>query len=332
MQIGKARTVTDKLINVNVTGQFRSFDNKIVGYSIRIKLPDCDDYFLGSIIKARYLKQTILKGQEWYLESGKYKSKENRDYLTIKNVITMYLDLDNIDITNEIPSFYNKSIFEYTADEIQDLATAFGLSLVPATGHLNKLRDSMFREYITKILGRELKEMPFYKFDNIRRNFYFDLTPELKNKFIIRSRSNPEETKLSPEDDQTNKQKTVDIDKLLDDFQNVNQPSGNHSGNRSDNSNDRKKLIEQAESLNIQFQNNISNRNLKKLIDEKLKNDFSANLGNVNNGNGNDNGDDNNNDDDNDEADAPLDSNNSNSEFKIIDGDTGESIRANVIQ
>jgi hypothetical protein len=261
---GKKRNVTNNLIEVTVTGIFLTYDKKKINYCVRIKTPDCDDLFLGSIIKARYLKAAILQGKE-YTANGE---TPNDKYAYLSRIITMYVDMESIKVLDEQPSFYGKSLFDFDYTEIQDFAVAFGLSRIPTDGQLKTLRDFAFKEYVTNVLGRKKEDFTFYKYDSARRYYYFDLDDETKKKFTIGKRYNREEDKLNP-DEIVNKD-VVDTETLIDEFNTAN-GNLNYNNKKNIKKTQRDLLAEEAEKLGLTFNQNISSKKLKELIDESKK-------------------------------------------------------------
>jgi hypothetical protein len=177
------RNVTDKIIEVAVSGEFWNTEKHTVPYRVKISLPDCLNEYLLTNIKNRYIFRAIKNGMEY--SNGK--EKENKEYYRVGKVKTYKIEFydDNgesaVIVTDKTPSFYSKSIFKMSRNELQDFSVAFGLHKIPAAGDVEESRKIAFIEYLDKIKGineEKLKTFSFYKYDTLRRKYYFEFTEE----------------------------------------------------------------------------------------------------------------------------------------------------------
>ena len=197
------RQTTDKLIEVIINGAFVDVEKTIRPYRVKIEMPDCIDEWLLSNIKTRYALQTLRKGKEYQNQntnqttnqtekdkentkeksSGNKNEIENKSYLNASRVITVNIEeIDEngnnlIKITNKLPSFYNKSIFNFSYLQLQDFSVAFGLHEIKTGGEsIETMRMNAFLEYLNKVKGideNKIKQFSFYKYDKVyKRAFY----------------------------------------------------------------------------------------------------------------------------------------------------------------
>jgi hypothetical protein len=188
------RKTTDKIIEVIVNGTYADVENNIRNYRVKVCMPDCIDEWIMANIKNRYILATLKKGKE-FLSNGK--EANNLDYLNVASVKRITIEeVDDygkslIVVTDRLPSFYEKSLFNFSFLEIQDFSTAFGLHKVQTTGSIEKMKKTIFLEYLEKVKGlseAEIKDFSFYKYDKVRKTYTLELTDEEKNNFIIKKR------------------------------------------------------------------------------------------------------------------------------------------------
>jgi hypothetical protein len=185
----KVRTVTENLISVDVTGEFRDYENKTQIYSVEVILPDCDEAWLKSNIVSRYLFRTIKNGKEKKrLPDGKFEFVDNQNYLKIRQIVKFEADVDNRRVLDKKPYFYGKSLFDFTLTDLQDFAVAFGLKRVKSQGELRDIIESAFIEYIEKVLGKKKESFSCFRYDNKRGRYYLSLDNETRANFIIKER------------------------------------------------------------------------------------------------------------------------------------------------
>jgi hypothetical protein len=188
------RKTTDSLIEVIINGTYTDVENNVKPYRIKIEMPDCIDEWLLPNIKHRYALNYLRKGKEFKND----KEVDNKDYLNVAkiNVINVEEIDENgnntIKTLNKLPSFYGKSLFNFTYFELQDFSTAFGLHSIRETGeNIESMRMTAFLEYLDKvkgISGDQVKQFSFYKYDRTRRHYYLELNEEEKKNFIIDKR------------------------------------------------------------------------------------------------------------------------------------------------
>jgi hypothetical protein len=184
------RKTTDKLIEVIVNGTYADVENIIKTYRVKVEMPDCLDEWLMTNIKNKYILQTIKRGKEYQNK----KEIENADYLKASTVKS--LNIEEIDengnsllkVTDKLPSFYGKSLFNFSYSELQDFSVAFGLHTIRNYGSIETMRMDAFLEYLQKIKGideNKIKQFSFYKYDKVRRKYSLELSEEERNGFII---------------------------------------------------------------------------------------------------------------------------------------------------
>jgi hypothetical protein len=176
-----------EIIEIIVKGVFVDIERKSMPYRVKIEMPDCIDEWLLSNIK-RYVLPTIKQGKE--LKGDKL--VDNKFYQAVNKINITEIEANNDGdlrtYTQKIPSFYGKSLFDFTFSEIQDFAVAFGLHQIKTGGNLDELKKDAFLQYIKLIKNiddTQIKNFSFYKYDKLRRKYYLELTDYEKRNFII---------------------------------------------------------------------------------------------------------------------------------------------------
>ena len=179
------RKLNSNLITVVANGIFSDINSRNINYRVQLELPNCIDEWLVSNIKNRYILSAIMEGKEYINEKS---TKENKSYLEVKEIKTINIEEETIKDTGKTPSFYGKSIFDFSEREIQDFATAFGIHSITKSGNVEELRKQAIVGYLKTVKGitdEQLKEYSFYKYDKARMKHYFDFSEVSKDKVII---------------------------------------------------------------------------------------------------------------------------------------------------
>lgn len=161
-----------------------------------VKLPDCIDEWLLSNIKRRYIKRAIKEGKQ-LLPDGK--EKANVGYTEINDVISVSLEETKsdgesaIETTEEVPSFYGKSIVDFSYNELQDFAVAFGLHDIPVYASIDKMRGKAVESYllnVKKINKKTLEKLSFFRYDEKNQKVYFKFSNSDKEMLVISKHEN----------------------------------------------------------------------------------------------------------------------------------------------
>jgi hypothetical protein len=187
------REVTPYLRNASVSGTFATDNGEQVKFKVVITLPDCHDEWILSNIKNRYILNYLK-------DEGNSKKNNNEKYKEAAYIKTIKIDEESPEnkLTNKKPSFYGKSIFDFTYQECQDFAASFGLHAVEVNKSLDYLRKQCFIEYLDKRYdindrqnktstnynkSKDIKTYSFYKYDKIKNTYYIEI--ENKDDYII---------------------------------------------------------------------------------------------------------------------------------------------------
>ena len=245
------RKVNENIISVVVSGDFVDINNRLINYRVLVKLPNCVDEWLLSNIINRYLFETIRNCQE-YNDNGKFTKNDN--YANIKAVKTAKIEWTDrkgkslIVDTGQKPSFYGKSIFDFSYMELQDFATAFGIHEIKVNGEVEELQKQAVIGYLIRIKGisdEKIKKMSFFRYDEKRMKYYIDFDEKDKAAAVIRKYKCADLNEFEKQD-YTNLKGRIKLEKIFDD---------------EDNEEEKIDTLENSEDLNVfeeKQENNIN--------------------------------------------------------------------------
>ena len=230
------RTINKNIISVVVSGDFVDINNRIINYRVLVKLPNCVDEWLLSNITNRYLFESIRNCQE-YNDNGKF--TKNEHYADIKAIKTARIEWTDkkgkslITDTGQIPTFYGKSIFDFTYMELQDFATAFGIHEIKINGEVEELQKQAVVGYLTRIkkmTENDIRNMSFFKYDKTRMKHYIDFDEKDKQSAIVNKWKSADKEEFLDQDNENMDTKT----KLEKAFKDEEEDNNNEDYNRED--------------------------------------------------------------------------------------------------
>lgn len=150
--------------------------------TLNFTIPDCPEESVYGVIKHRYLEHNLTK-----------QLKTSVDFVR-------EFFIESVEDDAKQPSFFGKSIFNLTEDEVQDFSTTFGLSSVPLRKaySLDRIREITAKIWLEKVIKADLNQLqdidPVTKrasmnFAKLRKSEYadiFTITQEALNEFIAR--------------------------------------------------------------------------------------------------------------------------------------------------
>lgn len=133
-----------KLLEATISGTYRTADRKVVPFkNIKITLPFCDHDVAQMHLKGRYASLAI--------------SNDERFKERVNSIREVFVD-ELVEVEGDALSYVGKDICQMTFEELQDLATAKDLRLIPNTrsGRIQEARNRAYAAYSTHVLGKVL--------------------------------------------------------------------------------------------------------------------------------------------------------------------------------
>lgn len=140
-----------KMYEVTISGNYKTATKDIIEFqNVKGLMPFCEDEIADMHCRARYaskwVKDTMKDGEPAYPDR-------------INKMREVFIDDKKVVETKGELSFVGKDIKELNMDQLQDLATAKDLRLIPVPklGDLRNSRVLAYVAYSDKILGKEIK-------------------------------------------------------------------------------------------------------------------------------------------------------------------------------
>ena len=149
-------------------------------FNVSLTMSDCPFEFIKGNLRYRYLDEAIRK-----------KLKKSFSYIRSFNI-------EKAEQTNEVASFYGKSIFEMSKSELRDMCCEFCYMNVDTETSQELVQQQTAEEWLKRKLGyNSIKDTAFYIYNSKDNTSYIDYnamkSEEAKELFMVKLEDKPKD-------------------------------------------------------------------------------------------------------------------------------------------